>query len=335
MFLERGKLPPEVLAGILKAHASGLPEDVRVGPAVGEDAAVLESPYGLIVVASDPVTFVTEGSGYTLVTVNANDVAVMGARPRFFLFTLLLPEGRTEGRDVETVFREVSEALEDIGAFLIGGHTEVTAGIDRPLAMGTMIGVAEEETLVTSVGAEPGDVLAMTKGIAIEGTSILAREKASELEGIVSPDILRRMQDFHRDPGISVVREALALASLGIPTAMHDPTEGGMAMGAAELAGASSVGLHLMKREIPVYPETLEVCRAFDIDPMGLISSGTLIFSCPVERLESAEKALMSLHVPMAVIGEVREKAYGLKIETERGLEDLRYSSRDELTKAL
>jgi hydrogenase maturation factor len=330
-----GKLPPELLSRLLRAHTAHLPPEVVVGPKPGEDAAVLETPRSFLVVAQDPVTLVTNELGRYLVTINANDVAVMGARPRYFLFTLLLPPEGTTETDVDAIFADVSAGLHDIGAHLVGGHTEVTKEINRPIAMGTLIGEATMESLVTSGGGRPGDVIVLTKGIAIEGTSILAREKETELAEHISREERERMIGFDRDPGISVVREALALSALGIPTAMHDPTEGGLAMGAAELASASDTGFLLLEREIPVYPETRRLCEIFGLDAMGLIASGALLFTCPLDRLEAAEKALMSLRIPMTVIGELKEKEFGLKIETDGGRRDLPCSSRDEITRVL
>jgi hydrogenase maturation factor len=335
MPLTPGKLPLELLSKILSAHVSNLPDDVRIGPSPGMDAAVIKGDSGLTVVAMDPVTFVTRDLGYYLVTVNANDVAVMGARPKYFFFTLLLPDDKAEEADVDSVFGDVSESLKVYGAHLVGGHTEVTTGINHPIGIGTLIGETNPESLVTPGGARSGDALVMTKGVAIEGTSILAREKEGELLERLSREEWERMRGFHRDPGIGVVREALALSSLGIPTAMHDPTEGGLAMGAVELAIASGAGLHLLEREIPVYSETRKLCEIFGLNPLGLIASGTLLFTCPVERLEAAEKALLSLKIPMAVIGEMKERGFGFRLETQEGLRDLPHSSQDELTKVL
>ena len=100
-----------------------------------------------------------------------------------------------------------------------------------------MMGEVAPAKLIRSSGARPGDEVILTKGIAIEGAAIIAREKAAELKGEVPAAVLRRARRFLRDPGISVVRDAAIAARVGCH-AMHDPTEGGLLMGAWELAEA-------------------------------------------------------------------------------------------------
>ncbi len=175
-----GKLPVELLQGLLARHG-GQDERLVVGPRVGEDAAVLDLGERYLVVKSDPITFATDEIGRYVVTINANDIATMGATPRWFLLTLMLPEGQTDRELVERIFEQVDRACRALEVVLCGGHTEITAGVDRPLAVGVMLGEVDKADLVQTAGARPGDAVLLTKGIAIEGTAVLARELGGEL----------------------------------------------------------------------------------------------------------------------------------------------------------
>src|SRR5438552_10796636 len=176
-----GKLPPDLLASLLAGAATDDPR-VLVGPRVGVDAAVLDFGERVLVVKSDPITFATEDVGWYAVQVNANDLAVMGATPRWFLATLLLPEGTTEDA-VRAIFAPLLGACRELGISLVGGHTEITVGLDRPIVCGHMLGEAAPGELVRSDGARPGDRLLLTKAIPLEATSILARERRAALLG--------------------------------------------------------------------------------------------------------------------------------------------------------
>ena len=179
-FLPTGKLPPDLLQSVLDTHAVHDPR-VVVGARVGEDAAVIDIGDRYLVAAADPVTFATDELGWYAVTVNANDIAVRGATPRWFLATLLLPEGATDEVTVRRLFAQLAEACAAHAVALVGGHTEVTHGIDRPLVAGTMLGEVAKDRLVTTAGAQVGDAVVLTKGVPLEGAAIIAREKEREL----------------------------------------------------------------------------------------------------------------------------------------------------------
>src|SRR5881296_2696293 len=200
-----GKLRAETLQAIFDKHPLRDPR-VVVGPRVGEDAAVIDMGDRYLVATTDPITFATDEIGWYALQVNANDIAVRGARPRWFLATLLLPEGATTEASVTTMFEQLAQACEELGVALVGGHTEVTHGLDRPIVAGTMLGEVEKERLVTTGGAQVGDAIVMTKGIPLEGAAIIAREREAELlERGVRPAVIRKAKHFLRTPGISVV----------------------------------------------------------------------------------------------------------------------------------
>jgi len=274
-----GKLPAEQLQALLGKYAP-LDPRVVVGPRVGEDAAVIDMGDRYLVATTDPVTFATDELGWYALHVNANDLAVRGARPRWFLATLLLPEGRTPPALVEALFAQLGAACRELGVSLVGGHTEVTAGVPRPIAVGAMLGEVARDRLVTTAGARVGDVLLLTKGVPIEGAAIIARERGDEaVQRGVPADAVARARGFLRAPGISVVREALLAGDLARVHAMHDPTEGGLATACRELADAGDVGCRVVRERVPVPPEAGALCAAFGLDPLGTIASGALLLA--------------------------------------------------------
>ncbi len=331
-----GKLPNSVLEKLL-AGAGAWRHDPRVlvGPQIGEDAAVLDFGEQALVVTSDPITFATEQAGWYAVQVNANDIAVRGARPRWFIAVVLLPEQGTDDALVTGILDQIQSASRELGCALIGGHTEITLGLDRPIIIGQMLGETPRAKLVTTGGAQVGDTLLLTKGLAIEGTSLLARELGEKLSHRVSHEMLVRARHLLFDPGISIVREALLASGTAKVHAMHDPTEGGLATGIAELAQASGTGVHVYQDLIPILPETQAVCDALDINPLGLLASGSLLIAAePGEAIRVVE-ALVREKIPCARIGELTPREEGLNLVTSAGPIRLPAFSRDEVARIL
>ena len=251
-----GKLPAHLLEALL-ARYGGQDERLVVGPQVGEDAAVLDMGERNLVVKSDPITFATDEIGWYVVHINANDIATMGGVPRWLLLTLLLPEENTTPDLVERIFAQVSQACQALGIVLCGGHTEITHGLDRPIAVGLMLGEVEKEELVCTAGAQVGDDVILTKGIAVEGTAVLARELGECLSDQLGAELVARGERFLTEPGISVLRDAEIVRRAGVPHAMHDPTEGGLATGLWELAQASGKGIEVDLDRIHRFPDTI------------------------------------------------------------------------------
>lgn len=314
--LPTGKLPPQLLQRLLHTHA---PDDPRVivGPAVGEDAAVLDMGDRYLVVTADPITFATDEIGWYALHVNANDLVVRGARPLWFLATVLLPAaGATEG-SVERLFGDLGLACAELGVALVGGHTEVTAGLSRPIVSGCMLGEVAKDRLVTTGGARPGDLLLLSKGVPLEGAAIIARERAAEAERRGVPaDVVKRARDFLRDPGISVVPEARAACGAARVHAMHDPTEGGLATACWELAQAAGVGLRVDRERIPILREGRVLCEAFGLDPLGTIASGSLLLAVDPADADRVTAACRDAGIDCAPIGRVTEASQGVSLAT-------------------
>lgn len=328
-----GKLPAELLDDLLNRYVSS---DARVvvGPGVGVDAAIIEMGDRCLVAKTDPVTFATEEIGWYAVHVNANDVACCGAKPSWFLATLLLPEGGTTRELAETIFRQIAEACRQLGVSLCGGHTEITYELKRPIVVGQMLGEVACDRYITARGTQVGDRLILTKGIAIEGTALIAKEKAGELRGVMSAADLKRCRSFLRDPGISVVRDAQLALEVGGVHALHDPTEGGISTGLWELAQAADIGLSIDQQAIPVLPECETICRHLGLDPLGLIGSGALLIAADKHHAAGIVERLRSEGIAAAIIGDVVTAAQGRHMRAiDQSVRPLPRFARDEITR--
>ena len=328
-----GKLDMEFLAALLEQYTRIDDERVVVGPRVGEDALVVDFGDHLLVAKTDPITFATDEIGWYAVNVNANDIATTGATCRWFLATLLLPEGQTTKQLVEDIFAQLSQACSSLGIALCGGHTEITYGLDRPIVVGHMLGEVERDALVTTAGMRVGDDLILTKGIAIEGTAIIAREKADVLGKKFSSEFIARCQGFLHDPGISVVADAHLATAQACIHAMHDPTEGGVATGLRELALASDLGLVVDEARLNILPETALLCAEFCLDPLGLIASGSLLMALAPEDSAGVGEALRKAGIAASVIGKVVDRTEGLQLIRQDKPEPLPVFERDEIAR--
>jgi len=324
-----GKLPVEHLTRLLARYA---PSDQRVvlGPGVGHDAAVISFGDRYLVAKTDPITFASDEIGWYAVHVNANDVACTGATARWFLATLLLPEDRTDEALVDTIFEQIADACRELGVELIGGHTEITHGLNRPIVVGCMLGEATPKRLVLPDGVRLGDALLVTKGVAIEGTAIIAREKGDELTE-VNRSLLERCRGFLHDPGISVVRDAAVATTAGEVHAMHDLAEGGLANGLWELAEAAGVGLEVDEAAIPILPETQMLCARLGLNPLGLIASGALLLAVAPGDAAAIVAALGEAGIAAARIGRVVEQGRGAVLRSATGERPLPRFERDEI----
>jgi hydrogenase maturation factor len=327
-----GKLPAELLQELLRKYTRPNSR-VIVGPGVGEDAAVIDFGERYLVAKTDPITFATDEIGWYAVNVNANDIACSGGVPKWFLVTALLPAGTADAEMAESIFAQLAEACQALDITLCGGHTEITYDLERPILVGLMLGEVEPARLVHSGGARSGDALILTKGIAIEGTALIAREKGEMLAGEFPADFLQRCRQMLHEPGISVVREARLLRQHVDVHAMHDPTEGGLATALWELAAAAGVGLRVYRDAIPILPETQALCQRFGLDPLGLIASGALLATVPAVQAEKAVRLLAEAGIAARCIGEVLPAGEGVWLRDAGGDQPLPRFARDEFAR--
>ena len=329
-----GKLPLDVLSRLLRGFGDVQDERVLVGPRVGEDAAVIDFGETCLVAKTDPITFVTDEIGLYTIHVNANDIATMGAVPRWFLATLLLPEGSADAALVEGIFESIHRAAREIGVSICGGHTEITVGLDRPIVIGQMLGEVRREDLVQPSALRAGDAILMTKGLGVEATAMLAREKASELLGLgIGREVVDRARNYLRDPGISILKEARIACRTARVHAMHDPTEGGVATALRELALAAGVGLALDAEAIRASDETRQLCAAFGLDLLGVISSGALLIGVACEDAERVRGAIRDAGIACETIGRAEDRSFGLRLRRGGNWTDLPEFDRDEIAR--
>ena len=328
-----GKLKAELLERWLGKYVPSS-ERVVVGPRVGEDAAVLDLGDRYLVVTADPITFATDEMGRYAVYVNANDLAVRGARPLWFVATLLLPEGSATEARVETLFGEVAAACAELDVALVGGHTEVTAGLPRPIVIGCMLGEVDKDSLVTTGGAREGDALLLTKGVPLEGAAILARERGDEAARRGVPaDVIGRARDLLGRPGISVVPEARLACRAARIHAMHDPTEGGLATACWELSQAAGVGVRVYREQIPILAEGRVLCEAFGLDPLGTIASGALLLAVGAADAAAVIAACRGAGIECAAIGKVTPASDGVTLVSAGIARPMPSFERDEISR--
>ena len=330
--MKPGKLPLENLNQLIKEIPIHDPR-VIVGPSLGEDAALVDMGKQYLVAKTDPITFPTSKSGWYSVNVNANDIAVMGAKPKWFLVTILLPTS-SKSPELSNLMRQIINACEQLDITIIGGHTEITDSVNYPVISGTMLGEVKKGQEVLSSNAKDGDTILLTKGIPIEGCSILATEAKNELieSGISEADIARGTR-LITSPEIRVVQDAKIALSAGTVSAMHVPTEGGISSGLIELANSSGLGMVIDRYSIEEIPVSKLFCQALGLDPLGLIASGALIACVPQAEETQIINALIQANIPTFKIGKMTNRHREIKMIENNQLIDFPQFETDELAR--
>ncbi len=331
--LSVGKLEPDVLKQLVFSCLGAASSRVILGPTIGEDASVIDFKDKLLVVHSDPITGAVENIGWLAVNIVANDIATRGVKPLWMLIVLLLPSSMDSAK-LKHITQQIDRAAKELGIAIVGGHSEVTPSIKRPIIVATAMGETEKGKLVQSSGAKVGDQVVVTKGVAIEGTAILSSELSELLQRKIDSRIVENAQKFIER--ISVVKEALTAVKVGGVHAMHDATEGGVAAGLQEIAWASDVGIVAYEEKIPVYEETELICQALKIDPLKTIGSGALIISAHPEKAMEIVAALRENDIRASVVGEIVGKSKGSYILRRNGAKlDLTEPVKEELWRVL
>lgn len=333
--LPAGKLPGDLLARLIETYRTPPDDAVIVEASYGFDAAALAIGGETLIVKSDPITFATENAAHYLVAVNANDIACLGGIPRWMTVVALLPEDRTTEESVERMFAELQTACLAAGVVLLGGHTEITLQLERPLLIGTMLGTAGPSGLLLPGKASTGDELYITKSIGIEGTAILASERGDVLRPALGNVMVDAATTLIHRPGISVVSDAHIALRTGLVTALHDPTEGGLATAVHEIAEASGLGATIDRDRVPVREDTAGICRHFGIDPLGLLSSGALLIAAKPNSQDALLAAFDGTGIAITRIGALTEPESGHTLVSGGDVSPLPRYDTDELTKAL
>ncbi len=330
--LPLGKLPPDVLEKILN-NIPILDEKVLVGPGTGMDCAVLDFGDQFLVLKSDPISLTAENIGWYAVQINVNDIVTTGADPKWMLTTLLLPEKNTTNKIVEKITNQLIGTTKEYGITIIGGHTEVTKGVDRPILSATMIGTVNKDKLILPSGVQTGDNIFLTKEIAIETISILSNDFPDRLLHYLTELEIKTAQSYLYEPGISIFKEAQLIRDGFNVTAMHDPTEGGLAAALWELSIASNKKLEINLDQVPITDLAKKICARFSINPMNTISSGALLFTANPKRTKDIQNVLENNQIPVSVIGTVSEDGIGVRNHSQLSQIPIPRPERDEITK--
>lgn len=297
-----GKVPENVLKRAVFKQVHHRRPEVILRPGVGEDcaAAALEEDE-VFVFSTDPITGANQGMGTFAVHITANDLASAGAEPVGILTSILLPPGTREIK-LRRIMEEIETACGELQIEVMGGHTEITEVVNKPVITVTGVGKVKRTELVSTAGLQPGDELVMTKWAGMEGTAILAAEHRAELVQKLPEELIDTAADLIRY--LSVVPDAAVARKTKI-TAMHDVTEGGIFGALWEMGEASGVGILADIQKIPIRQETVEICEFYGINPYQLLSSGSMLIGCPQGNL--LVENLQQAGIPAAVIGRAVE----------------------------
>lgn len=297
-----GKVPENVLKrSILKQIKTKRPE-VLVGADVGEDcAAIALSPDEVMVLSTDPITGTTKDIGRWAVMVSANDIATSGAEVIGMLVCAMLPPDITE-QQIKEVMEQIESACEELAIQVVGGHTEITDAVTRPVLTITGIGKVKRDGLLATGGAKPGQDVVVTKWIGLEGTSILAKEKEEELLKKFPRHLIEEAKSY--DEFLSVISEAATAVKSNV-SAMHDITEGGVFGALWELAESAGVGLSVDLKKLPIKQATVELCNYFDINPYELMSSGSMLIAA--DNGHDLVRELEKKQIHATVVGKVTD----------------------------
>lgn len=319
MTFHPGKIPVNILQEIVFKNLGAKRREVVLGPLAGIDGAVIDIGDKSIIASMDPITATAERIGWLAVNVNANDVATFGVQPAYFLSCILLPE-KTDRKIIQTLCSQMNKAAKNLGIAIIGGHTEVTPDLANPKIVGCAIGITEKGNYVTAKDAEPEDKLILTKTAGIEGTAILASDKKKQLGKTLSQSETRKATSLYDQ--ISIVKEATIAFRTGFVNAMHDPTEGGIAGGVHEMADASNTGFIIFQEKISIAHETMKICEFFQIDPLYLIASGSMLIAAQNNKARALVNALRKNGTKADIIGEFLDSPSERIIRRKNGKEE-------------
>lgn len=303
-----GKIDDATFRALILRRLGKKDPTVLVPPKAGVDAGVVDLGGGkVLVIAEDPIFTMPrlplETFGWFTVHIGASDVAVMGVKPRYMTYTLLLPP-ETGRADFRTLVDSIHRAALHLGIAIVGGHTGFYPGFAAPTIGGiTVFAVARKDEYVTPAGARPGDEVLLTKGPAIETAGLLAALREEELLAAHPAALVEKAKSLCFR--MSVVEDALTAKAAGGVTAMHDATEGGVIGGLYEIAAASRVGMEV-DEALFVYPDEVRmVCETFGIDPVKAIAEGSLLITARARASGRILARLKRKRIAASVVGRV------------------------------
>ena len=329
--LQTGKLDSDLLKSLIFGKIRYRNDDVKVRPGIGEDCAVVGFGEYDCIMSTDPITAAVADIGRLAIHITCNDIASNGVQPLGIMLAVMLPEGTTE-EDVAHIMGQAADTAVDVGVEIIGGHTEVTPSVNQPVIVSTAIGKAAADGYQKGDDMTEGDVIMITKAVGLEGTGILALDRREELADVLTEEELDRAVSFL--DRVSVVKEGVAASKVGTH-GMHDITEGGLLGAVWEMCQIAGLGAEIYEEKIPMEPETAKVCRHFGVDPLRMISSGSMMIIVPAHLEKEMYEAMGYSNVNIASVGKIMPIESGVKIRRGESLETVEPPTTDELYKAL
>lgn len=308
--LNVGKLDSELLKKLVFENMTFKREEVLARPGIGEDCAVVDYGKYECVLSTDPITAAVENIGHLAVNISCNDIASNGIEPLGILLAVMLPVGTTE-EQIELMIKQAGETGKKLGVEIIGGHTEITFAVNQPVIVSTAVGRGLKGSSENAAKMETGDFILITKAAGIEGTSIIAEEK--DLSDILSSEEIEVARGFSES--VSVVKEGIIAGKIGTH-GMHDITEGGVLGAVWEMCQIAGLGCEIYRKEIPVDDITLKICDKFDINPLRLISSGSMMIACSGEQKKELMERITEEGIRCTCIGKVMDKDFGIKFDS-------------------
>lgn len=299
--METGKLSADHLVRLLDKYKGAIRPDVLMAGKLGEDCSYIKVADQTIVVSTDPVTAAESDLGTIAFNINMNDIATSGAEGVGILVTILLPPN-SKPKILDTIMKELHDLCLAHGVQILGGHTEVTDSVNRPIVSVTAVGRVPYGEEIYSQGLKAGDSLVVSKALGIEGTMILADIHKDVAKKVLTKEELKLIDGFKDQ--MSVIPEGRIGKKLDVHS-MHDITEGGILGGVYEVVKASGVGCELFASAFPFYDVTLKLTQALGLDEQKLISSGSMLFG--TNEPDALIKELEKNDIPATIIGKITE----------------------------
>lgn len=305
--MKTGKLDSNLLEEMVFKHLKFKRPEVITGPGIGEDCALVDFGQYDCVLSTDPITGAVSDIGRLAVQISCNDIASNGIEPLGILLACMLPEGTTI-EEIDEIMRQAGEASEALGVMIIGGHTEITKAVNTPVIVSTAVGRAAKGASQNAADMRPGDWILITKQAGLEGTGIIASDHEARLKGILTENEISEAKDMLDQ--VSVVKEGVIAGRIGT-AGMHDVTEGGILGAVWEMCEISGTGAEVWVDKIPIADVTKKICSHFNIDPLRLVSSGSMMIMAHPEKKELLLEEIRLAGIPVTCIGRIMEASQG------------------------
>ena len=297
--MKAGKLSEaELKRSVLgQLHASG---DRAQIPAIGQDGAIVRTDGADVVCAVSTMPAAPAMRVPVTVYTACNNLACCGADPVGILVSLLLPTSADEPM-LRGMMGEIDAVCAGEHMQVLGGHTEVTRQVTRPVLSVTAVGLLRRDAPVGQT-VRPGMDILVTNRVGTAGAAILAHVREEELRSRYAQPFLDRAKQT--DGGLSVRTAALA-ALQSKAAAMHDVSAGGIYGALREFAENFDVGLEIDLKAIPIRQETVEICEFFHLNPYKLLSTGSLLVAAEDGGVVAAK--IRQANGEAAVIGKITD----------------------------